>query len=647
MDMILQLFRKTARYFSETIEEELDHELIIKSLTAAPGFFMCAAWITYNRLETVTHRNIIFLLGIVLMLLAVIRFLLGHLHKKNYLKLSVAVRLVKINIILNGVLWSVATFLPILEFQFNNITSAIQVIALILGLTLSSLITLAYSLRLAYAYQWIMTLPSCLYLFFLAFTENNSTALNAGSIILIGIIYMLQQTREVNKQILKSLHSALDLKNSNIQLKKVEKKLKLLNEDLESKVAERTLELSEAKLNAENSNHAKSEFLANMSHEIRTPLGAVMGFADLVANDEITSSEKQNYLAAIKRNGDLLSNIISDILDLSKIEVGKLNIECHDVLLEDILSDSKTLLNLIAGEKGISLDFAMEEPLPKKINTDPLRLRQILLNIVGNSIKFTEHGSVVVTIKQVPRSGRHPQLAFVVKDTGIGISNEQATKLFKSFSQADNSLVRKFGGTGLGLVLSKRLAILLGGDVVLTESEIGKGSMFTVTVDPGPFQVSESVEVRSRKRSGPVLPDGGLKVTLENVNVLIVDDSVDNQYLIGKILNLAGAKIDTAINGKIALEKAGARKYDIFILDLQMPVMDGYETAIQLRKMGIKKPIIALTAYALKEVRQRCLDSGFDDFITKPINRGLLLEKIAHYFGKSRPRVSELESGQL
>lgn len=640
-----QLFRKKTRYFSETIAEELDNELIIKSLTAAPGFFMCAAWITYNRLETVTYRNFVFLLGIALMSLAVIRFLLGHLHKKNYLKLSVAARLVKINVILNGVLWSVATILPLLEFQFNNVTSAIQVIALILGLTLTSLITLAYSLRLAYAYQWIMTLPSCLYLFFLAFTENNNTALTAGSIILIGIIYLLQQTREVNRQILKNLHSAFDLKNSNIQLKKVEEKLKLLNEDLESKVAERTIELSEAKLNAENANHAKSEFLANMSHEIRTPLGAVMGFADLVANDEITSSEKQNYVAAIKRNGELLSNIISDILDLSKIEVGKLNIECHDVLLDDILSDSKTLLNLIADEKGISLGFKMEEPLPKKIYTDPLRLRQILLNIVGNSIKFTEHGSVVVTIKQFPRPGTHPLLAFIVEDTGIGISKEQAVKLFKTFSQADNSLVRKFGGTGLGLVLSKRLAKLLGGDVELTDSEVGRGSVFAVTVDPGPVQISELREIRSSKKDRPVFQEAGEKVTLENLSLLIVDDSVDNQYLIGKILNLAGAKIDTANNGKIALEKAGANKYDVFVLDLQMPVMDGYETATQLRKMGIKEPIIALTAYALKEVRQRCLDSGFDDFITKPINRSLLVEKIAHYSKKIRPEKSELESG--
>ena len=630
---------------SEIIIAELDHELILKSLTAAPGFFMCAAWITYNRLEAVTYGNVIMVLGIALMILAAIRFLLGYLHKKNYLGLKIASRLVKINIISNGVLWSVATFLPLHEMQLSNTTSAVQVIALILGLTLTSLITLAYSLRLAYAYQWIMTVPSCLYLFFLAFTQNNATALNAGSIILIGIVYMLQQTREVNGQILKSLHSSLDLKNSNIQLRKVEEKLNLLNEDLESKVAERTLELSEAKLNAENANHAKSEFLANMSHEIRTPLGAVMGFADLVANDEITASEKQNYMAAIKRNGELLSNIISDILDLSKIEVGKLKIECNDVSLDEILSDSKTLLNLIAGEKGISLGFTMEEPIPKVINTDPLRLRQILLNIVGNSIKFTEHGSVVVTIKQVPRAGHHPQLAFEVKDTGIGISKEQATKLFKTFSQADNSLMRKFGGTGLGLVLSKRLATLLGGDVELTGSEVGKGSVFTVTVDPGPHQISASAEIRSSKQSKPAVQTAAPKVSLENLNVLIVDDSVDNQYLIGKILSLAGAKIDTAANGKIALEKATEKKYDIFILDLQMPVMDGYETAIQLRKMGIKEPIVALTAYALKEVRQRCLDSGFDDFVTKPINRALLIEKIAHYSNNRRPKQSEFESG--
>lgn len=625
---------KTSKEYSEITNVELDRELIIKSLTAAPGFFMCAAWITYNRLETVLYANWIFVLGIILMILAVSRFVLGNLYKKNYFNFFLAVKLVKINVISNGFFWSIATILPIVELQFKNITSAIQVIALVLGLSLSSLITLSYNLRIAYAYQWIMTLPCCLYLFFLAFSHNNKPALTAGSIILIGIIYMLQQTHELNGQILKNLSSSLALKNSNVQLQKVEEKLKHLNEELESKVAVRTRQLSEAKITAENANHAKSEFLANMSHEIRTPLGAVMGFADLVANDVITVSEKQNYVAAIKRNGELLANIISDILDLSKIEVGKLNIELQDISLDDILGDSKTLLSLLASERGIGLTLTIDPKSPKKIRTDPIRLRQILLNIVGNSIKFTEHGSVDVIVKPMPLAEGSSQLAFIIKDTGIGISKEQSTKIFQSFSQADNSMVRKFGGTGLGLILSKRLANLLGGDVLLTESTLGKGSTFSVTIDSGPVQVLATEEFTTGEKTAPPFRPSAIETRLENVNVLLVDDSVDNQYLISKILKLAGAKIETAENGRVALDKADLKKYDLILLDLQMPVMDGYETVVRLRNKGIKTPIIALTAYALKEVRQRCLDIGFDDFITKPIDRNVLLEKITYFIKK-------------
>lgn len=629
----------TSKEYLEIINEELDRGLIIKSLAAAPGFFMCAAWITYNRLETVFYANWIFSLGIILMILATTRFVLGKLYIKNYINTFLAAKLVKINIILNGCFWCITTILPLIELQFNNFTSGIQVTALVLGLSLSSLVSLTNNLRVAYAYQWIMTLPFCLYLFFLAFSQHNKPALNAGSVILIGVIYMVIQTLEANKQILKNLSSALDLKNSNVQLQKVEEKLKQLNEELESKVAERTIQLSEAKLAAENANLAKSEFLANMSHEIRTPLGAVMGFAELIANDKITVSEKQNYTAAIKRNGELLLNIISDILDLSKIEVGKLNVELQDISLDDILGDSKMLLDFFASEKGIRLTFTMDPKLPKQIRTDPVRLRQILLNIVGNSIKFTEQGSVDVVVKLVPVPDGSSQLAFIVKDTGIGISKEQSTKIFKSFSQADNSMVRKFGGTGLGLILSKRLANLLGGDVILSESSLGKGSTFCITVNPGSIKESKLRKFTTVDKSTSNFKPAVVEKQLENLNILFVDDSVDNQYLIGKVLKLAGAQVETAENGSIALDKAGRKKFDLILLDLQMPVMDGYETVVRLRNQGIKIPIIALTAYALKEVRQHCLDIGFDDFLTKPIDRSLLLEKITYFIKKTNLEV--------
>lgn len=388
--------------------------------------------------------------------------------------------------------------------------------------------------------------------------------------------------------------------------------------------------LNEARLSAESASNAKSAFLANMSHEIRTPLGAVMGFAELVTSSDVTDAERQYYGAAIKRNGLLLSNIISDILDLSKIEVGKLNVDCQKVLLEDVLADLETILTFKAAEKGIRFSYIFEGPIPKFVHTDPMRLRQILLNIAGNSIKFTDHGSVTIAVKMV-----QDRLAFVVRDTGIGITPGQANSLFQPFSQADNSIVSKYGGTGLGLIISKRLAVLLGGDVALTESSAEKGSTFTVTINPGLPQSAELLAPAAIWKKFKQAPSQAIShIDLDHTKILVVDDSEDNQLLISKVLKLAGADIETAENGKKALDMVHQNKYDLLLVDLQMPVLDGYDTTSQLRREGYTTPIIALTAHALKEIRERCLQSGFDDFITKPIDRNLLINKIAEYIHK-------------
>ena len=393
--------------------------------------------------------------------------------------------------------------------------------------------------------------------------------------------------------------------------------------------------LRDAKIAAENANQTKSYFLANMSHEIRTPLGVILGFSELLGNPESTSSEKLNFIGAIKRNGELLANIINDILDLSKVEAGKLKTESLETAISEIITDISSFLRLKAVEKGIELSISYEKTVPKIIRTDPLRLKQILMNIVGNAIKFTECGSVDVTLKFLQKNDESGNLVFVVKDTGRGISKEEKKKLFQPFSQADVTTKRKFGGTGLGLVLSKHLAVLLGGDVVLTESTPQKGSTFTITIDSGPI-LKSSISEMGEERKILLSSNDGSEVRLDGIRVLVVDDSADNQILVSKFLKMAGAQVNTAENGEVALEKIRQEKFDIVLMDLQMPIKDGYETTAELRRDGYKTPIFALTAHALKEEREHCLSSGFDNHISKPINRNTLIDSIAKFCSRSK-----------
>lgn len=397
-----------------------------------------------------------------------------------------------------------------------------------------------------------------------------------------------------------------------------------------TKYKEIQTELEKAKEAAEGANATKSAFLANMSHEIRTPLGAILGFSELLASNEMSPSERVNSAEVIKRNGRLLSNIINDILDLSKVESGKLQVEKVEVPFTDVMKEISSVLSLEAAEKGIDLKVTSEGAVPQEITTDPLRLRQILFNIVGNAIKFTSHGSVTVKVTILPSGNAKPLLAFVVQDTGEGISAEQVARLFTPFTQADVSTTRRFGGTGLGLVLSKKLANALGGDVVLTESTLGKGSTFTITIDPG---VSQQVifDNKFRQNEKVDFPMEKVKADLHALKVLIVDDSLDNLALIRKILVLAGAQVDTANTGKDGISKALNNNFDLILMDLQMPEMDGYEANRRLREAGYKKPIIALTAHAMKEERLRTLRSGFDNHLTKPIDQGVLIETLSTY----------------
>ena len=377
---------------------------------------------------------------------------------------------------------------------------------------------------------------------------------------------------------------------------------------------------------AEAANITKTQFLANMSHEIRTPLGVILGFADLALDPNQSPEDARNYLVGIKRNGQQLLEILGDILDLSKIEANKMEIERVAFSLDGLLEDVRASLELRAREKGIGLRFVKDASLPELVRTDPTRLRQIFVNLIGNAVKFTERGEVVIECKASPPSadGATQKLSFLVKDTGIGISTEQRSKLFQPFVQADSTMTRKFGGTGLGLLLSQQLARALDGDLDLERSEPGKGSWFRFSVVAGTVQ-SQLVESAARPPSVPV-PES--TTPLSGMHILLAEDSEDNQLLVSRYLRGAGARVELADNGLDAFEKATEGDYDVVLMDIQLPVLDGHESTARLRQAGYTKPIIALTAHAMREERERALKGGFDNYLTKPLQRGALIKTL-------------------
>lgn len=386
-------------------------------------------------------------------------------------------------------------------------------------------------------------------------------------------------------------------------------------------------ELSAAKKAAEDANRSKTEFLANMSHEIRTPLGAILGFADLMSDPYQKFEDRLDCIETIRRNGALLSKVINDILDLSKVESHKLEIESLKVPLLDTINDVISLLSLKSQEKGIGIRTQFGDDLPYAIQTDPTRLRQILINVIGNAIKFTQKGFVSINVQHVPptEDDQPGQICVQVTDTGPGISPSQAERLFNAFMQGDTSTTRKFGGTGLGLVLSRKLALALGGNLHLKESHVGVGSTFEILISTGFTQTTAAEFAHPKLLDLP--KKGSLRpLTLHGRRILVVDDSQDNRVLISRFLTLAGAEVQLACDGQEGLQAALAQRFDSILMDIQMPNMDGFQAIAELRKNGYNGIVIALTAHAMKEDRQRCLDSGFDEHLSKPIERWNLIE---------------------
>lgn len=375
---------------------------------------------------------------------------------------------------------------------------------------------------------------------------------------------------------------------------------------------------------------AKSAFLANISHEIRTPLGAMLGFAELIMEEKNLSTTQVDYASTIARNGRQLLRLVDEVLDLSKVESERIQIERVPFSLRDLLQEVSELFTVKSDEKGLSLSFKGIESLPHSVKSDPLRLRQVLINVIGNAIKFTDKGSVVVHTSFIPIKMRpsHGMLEVVVADTGVGLSEDQTGKLFQPFVQADESMTRKFGGTGLGLFLSRKLARLLGGDVTLRKSTLGRGSEFVINIEVEASLAEPSVkavEVKHLNGHQDKAP------AAHEARVLVVDDSADNRMLIGAMLKKAGIQLDMAENGVAGVKKALSKDYDLVLMDIQMPEMDGYEAVKTLTEKGYDVPIVALTAHAMKGDRERCLNAGFTDYICKPVTRQALLECLGRY----------------
>ena len=406
--------------------------------------------------------------------------------------------------------------------------------------------------------------------------------------------------------------------------------------------ANKTLEqLSKA---AETANLAKSAFLANMSHEIRTPMTAIVGFADVLLGEdglENVPPERSRALETIKRNGEYLLRLINDILDLSKIEAGRIEVERITCSPGKVVSGVASLMRVRAEAKGLPLKIEYVGGIPESILCDPTRLRQILINLVGNALKFTETGSVRLVIRLVQSTKRPPCLQFDVIDTGIGMTQEQASNLFKPFTQADASTSRKFGGTGLGLTISRRLAELLGGDITIS-SVPGKGSTFSVTVKTGPLDNVSILEnvTEALAESGQKAKASTASMAKLDCRILLAEDGPDNQRLISFVLKKAGAEVMVVENGQIAYEQALAAKhegnpFDVILMDMQMPIMDGYTATRELREAGYTEPIVALTANAMAGDKEKCLAAGCDGYATKPIDRTKLFDTIAQILGQS------------